>query len=164
MLSKKMLEALNKQINREFYNAYLYLSMATYLESINLPGFANWTKVQSQEEIGHALKIYKYVNEQREKVKLMDIKQPPTEWKTPLDVFELALKAEQENSKQINELYKLALEEKDYATQNMLTWFIDEQVEEENITDQVVQKLVMIGSSKRGLFMLDKELGGRKPE
>ncbi len=164
MLSKKMLGELNKQISREFYNAYLYLSMSTYFHDLKLSGYANWLKVQAQEEIGHAMRIFKYVNEQMGKVDLLEIKQPPTTWKSPLDLFEQAFKAECNNTKEINNLVEIAQKENDFATLSMLQWFVTEQVEEENITDNVVQKLKMVGDNKRGLFIIDKELGGRQPE
>jgi ferritin len=161
MISKKMEEALNEQINAEWYSAYLYLSMEAYFESMNLPGFANWMRVQIQEESIHALKIYDFVNERGGRVLLKSIAQPPTEWESPLAVFEAAYKHEQKVTGLINDLVSLAIEEKDHATNSFLQWFVDEQVEEEDSANQVVQKLKLIQNDPGGLFLIDRELGQR---
>ncbi len=161
MLSEKILEALNKQINAEFYSAYLYLAMSAYFEARNLKGFANWMRVQAQEETTHAMKIYDYVVERGGKVKLMAIEQPPAEWGSPLEAFEAAYNHEIKITGMINELVNLAMEEKDHATYNMLQWFVAEQVEEEASTDEIVQKLKMLGEDSRGILMIDRELAQR---
>jgi len=162
MISKKMEAALNQQINAEFYSSYLYLDMAADFEAKNLPGFANWMKVQAQEEWGHGLKMYKYLNEQNSTVKLAAIECPPAEWKSPLDVFETVYQHEQEVTGRIHDLVTLAIGEKDYATQIFLQWFVSEQVEEEANALAIVEKLKMVGDSPQGLFMLEAHLAQRK--
>ena len=156
-----MLEELNKQVNAELYSAYLYLSMAAYFESINLKGFANWMRVQAQEELTHAMRFFDYINERGGVVKLAAIEQPPTEWKSPLDVFEATYKHEVKVTGMINSLVNLAMKEKDHATYNMLQWFVAEQVEEEASADEIRQQLKLIGKDGRGILMLDRELGQR---
>jgi ferritin len=164
MISKKMEEALNKQINAEFYSSYLYLSMAADFEVKNLSGFANWMQVQAQEEWGHGMRIYNYIHEQNGTVKLEAIEGPSTEWKSPLDAFEAAYNHEQLVTSRINDLVALANEEKDYATNIFLQWFVSEQVEEEASALAIVEKLKMIGDKPQGLFMLDRELAQRKDD
>ena len=144
MVSKKMQGALNEQINAELYSAYLYLSMVAYFESVNLPGFATWMRVQTQEELTHAMKIYEFVNECGGRVILKPIAEPPAEWESPLVAFKAAYKHEQKVTGLINNLVNLAIEEKDHASNNFLQWFVDEQVEEEASADEVVQKLKMV--------------------
>ena len=161
MLGKKIEEALNKQINAELYSSYLYLSMQAYFASENLGGFANWMGAQMQEELLHALKIFDFVNERKGRVLMKAIEQPPSEWKSPLNVFEDTLKHEQKVTNMINKLSDLAISEKDHATASFLKWFVDEQVEEEASADKILQQLQMIKESAGGLFMLDKELGKR---
>jgi ferritin len=162
MLSKKIENAINKQINAELWSAYLYLSMSAHFESINLGGFANWMRVQAQEELGHAMKFYHHVIERRGRVTVTAIAAPSISWKSPLNAFEDAFKHEQKVTGMINDLANMAVGEKDHATANMLQWFIDEQVEEELSTDAIVQKLKMIGTNTGGLYMLDHELAQRK--
>jgi ferritin len=162
MLSKKIENAINKQINAELWSAYLYLSMSAYFESINLGGFANWMKVQAQEEVGHGMKFYHHVIERRGRVIVAAIPAPPVNWKSPLNAFEDAFKHEQKVTGMINDIATMAASEKDYATTDRLQWFIDEQVEEELSTDTIVQKLKMIGTNTGGLYMLDRELSQRK--
>jgi len=161
MISNKMEEALNGQINAELYSAYLYLSMEAYFESVSLPGFATWMRVQTQEELMHTMKIYGFVNERGGRVLLKSIDQPPTEWESPLAVFEASYKHEQKVTGLINDLVNLAIEQKDHATNSFLQWFVNEQVEEEDSADQVVQKLKMIKNDPGGLFLVDRELGQR---
>lgn len=161
MISKKMEEALNGQINAELYSAYLYLSMVSYFASMNLPGFANWMRVQTQEELTHAMKIYDFINERGGRVILKSVAEPVTEWKSPLAAFEAAYKHEQLVTSLINDLVNLAIEEKDHATNNFLQWFVNEQVEEESSVDEVVQKLKMTESVPGGQFLIDRELSQR---
>jgi len=156
-----MLDELNRQVNAELYSSYLYLSMAAYFESINLKGFANWMKIQAQEEVTHAMKFFDYINERGGRVTLDTIKKPPAEWKSPLDVFETTYKHEVNVTKMINSLVDLAIREKDHATYNMLQWFVAEQVEEEASADAIRQQLKFIGKDGRGLLMLDRELSRR---
>jgi len=162
MLGKKIENAINKQINAELWSAYLYLSMSAHFESINLGGFANWMRVQAQEELGHAMKFYHHVIERRGRVTVTAIAAPSISWKSPLNAFEDAFKHEQKVTGMINDLANMAAGEKDHATANMLQWFIDEQVEEESSADAIVQKLKMIGTNTGGLYMLDRELAQRK--
>ena len=161
MISETMENAVNKQINKEMYSAYLYLSMSAYFESINLKGFANWMYVQYQEEVGHAMKFYEHLKNRGGKLKLFAINEPPSEWKSPLDVFQATLKHEQFITKSINELVDIAESEKDRAAYNMLQWFIDEQVEEEANDEEIIAQLEMVEESRNGLLMLDRELAKR---
>jgi ferritin len=161
MINSTMQKALNDQINAELYSSYLYLSMAAHFEGMNLGGFAHWMHVQAQEETKHAMKIYGYVFEKGGKVTLRAIEGPPSEWKSPLDVFENVYKHEVKVTGLIHKLVELARAEKDIATENFLMWFVTEQVEEEASADHIVQKLKLIKESSQGIFMLDKELGQR---
>lgn len=161
MLSSKMLDALNNQINAELYSSYLYFSMSTYFESKNLGGFANWMRVQAQEELTHAMKFYNYVNERGGKVNAKAIDGPPTEWPSAVSVFDETLRHEQKVTGLINELANLAVTEKDHATGNFLQWFIAEQVEEEATADNILNQLKLVGDSGQGILMLDRELGSR---
>jgi ferritin len=161
MLTKAVQEAINEQIKNELYSAYLYLSMAAYFEAESLPGFAVWMRAQSEEEVEHAMKLFDFVNERGGRVKLQAIEQPPVSFESPLAVFETTYEHEQKVTALIHDLYEVALEENDYATQVMLHWFIDEQVEEEDSVSQVVDTLERIGDRNQGLIMLDRELGQR---
>ena len=161
MLSSNMLNALNKQINKEIYSAYLYMSMSAYSQYIGLKGFANWFMIQYNEEMEHAMKIYTYVNDQGEQVKLMAIDEPPVEFESPLDMFEKTLDHEKFITKSINELADLAIAEKDHATGIFLQWFVTEQIEEEGNDNDIINQLKLIGENGNGLLMLDRELGGR---
>jgi ferritin len=161
MISKKMEEALNGQVNAEMYSAYLYLSMESYFRSLDLSGFANWMRVQVQEELMHAMKIYDFVDQRGGRIILKSIAAPPTEWESPLAVFEATYKHEQKVTGLINELVSLAIKEKDHATNTFLKWFVNEQVEEESSADKIVQQLKMMKNAPGGMFMLDRELGQR---
>ncbi len=161
MLSKKMETAINKQINAEIYSAYLYLSMASWIESTGLDGFGNWFKIQAQEELAHAMKFYHYVNERGGRVKMAAIDAPPTNWKSPLAVFDETYKHEQKVTGLINKLVDLARTESDHASDNMLQWFVAEQVEEESTADGIRQKVKLVGEKGHGIFMIDRELAAR---
>ncbi len=161
MISKKLEDAINYQINRELFSEYYYLSMASYFSSTGLSGFENFFLVQVEEERFHAMKMYKFLNEKGGKVTLQAIEEPKTEFKSPLEVFELAYTHEKLVSKLINELMDLAIQENDHAAKNHLNWFVDEQVEEEDSMDTIVNKLKLIDGEGYGLLMLDKELGER---
>jgi len=161
MISKKMEEALNEQVNAELYSAYLYLSMESYFKSLNLNGFANWMRVQTQEEVAHAMKIYDFINERGGRIILKAIEGPETEWDSPLVVFDAVYAHEQKVTGLINDLVDLAIKEKDHATNTFLQWFVNEQVEEESSADEVVQQLKMMENAPGGTFMLDRELGQR---
>jgi len=161
MMDEKMQEALNKQLNAEIYSAYLYLSMSAYFQSVNLGGFANWMRVQWQEELMHALKFYDYVNERGGRVILRPVEAPASEWGSPLAAFEDTYRHEQKVTAMINKLVDLAVEARDHATNNFLQWFVSEQVEEEASADEVVQRLKLVGNDASGLFMIDRELAQR---
>jgi ferritin len=159
-----MQAAMNKQINAELHSAYIYLSMAAYFEDKNLPGFAHWMRVQAKEEVGHAMKFFDFIVERRGRVLLEPVAAVPTDWPSPLAVFENALAHEQKVTGLINDLVNLAIAEKDHASNSFLQWFVDEQVEEEASADAIVQKLKMAGDSSVALLILDQELGGREAE
>ncbi|MBN1106015.1 MAG: ferritin [Deltaproteobacteria bacterium] len=164
MISKKMEKALNGQVNKEMYSAYLYMAMSSYSNLIGLKGFANWFMVQYHEEMLHAMKIYEYIGRQGGQAVLMDIKQPPSEWASPLDMFEKTLAHEKFITKSINDLMDLAIAQKDHATQIFLQWYVTEQIEEEENDNEIIGKLKLLGAGsggKNGLFMIDKELGAR---
>ena len=161
MISKKMEQALNEQVNAEMYSAYLYLSMESFFKSLNLSGFATWMRAQTQEEMMHAMKIYDFIIERGGRVLLKQIEGPQTKWESPLAVFEAVSKHEQKVTGLINNLVDLAIEEKDHATNSFLQWFVNEQVEEEASADEVVQQLKMMEKAPGGMFMLDRELGQR---
>ena len=164
MLSQTVQDAINEQVKNEFFSAYLYLSMSSYFESLNLPGFAHWMRTQYQEEVVHALKLFDFVNDREGRALLKAISQPPSEFQSPLDAFQQALEHEREVTQMINNLYALALKENDYATQVLLQWFISEQVEEEKNASNIVEQLKMIGNNGSALLILDRELGARKAE
>jgi ferritin len=157
-----MEDAINKQINAELYSSYLYLSMAAWFESVNLPGFAKWMEVQAKEEHSHAMKFYKHVNERLGRVKLAAIDAPPTQWNSPLAAFQAVAAHEAKVTSLINALVDRAAKEKDYASNAMLQWFVTEQVEEEANADEIVAKLKMAGDSKGSLLVLDHHLGKRE--
>jgi ferritin len=161
MISKPVVDAMNTQIMHEFYSAYLYLSMAAYYESANLPGFAAWMRVQSQEEQKHAMKFYEYILDRSGKVSLQAIPQPPVDFASPQDIFQQSYDHEQKVTGLINNLYAVATEQKDTASQIFLQWFITEQVEEEKNASQILDMLNKIGPSVGSLYQLDHRLGKR---
>lgn len=161
MLNKKVEEALNAQINAEMWSAYLYLSMAAYCHSIGQPGMASWFEVQFKEEQDHAKILFNYVNSRNGRVELRPIDAVPLEWNGVLDVFESTLAHEQKVTSLINNLYALTHEQNDFATQSMLKWFIDEQIEEEETAQTIIDNIKMIKDNGYGIYMLDKELGAR---
>lgn len=160
-LSEKMLGALNDQIKEEIASAYIYLSMAAYCESINLPGFAHWMVGQSQEEWGHAMKFFDFIYDRGGRVKLQALEQPPVDFEGPTDVFEKTLAHEQFITDRIHKLYALAVQENDYASLSTLQWFVDEQVEEEKSAGDILEMLKRVGEKGQGLIMLDRQLGER---
>ena len=156
-----MEQALNGQLNAEYYSSYLYLSIAAYFASIDLPGFANWMRIQVQEEEFHTLKFYDYIIERGGRVILQQIEAPPNDWDSPLEAFEATLVHEQKVTGLINDLVYLARDERDNATEIFLQWFVSEQVEEEDSVNTVLGQLKLIKDSPQALFMLDKELAQR---
>ena len=161
MLSPKMQQALNEQINAECFSSYLYLSMSAYCETISLKGFANWFRVQAQEELVHVMKFFDHINTRRGAVTLTAIDVPQAKWASPLAAFEAALQHEGLITARINKLADLAVQESDHATHTLLQWFITEQVEEESTADTIVQQLKLVSGSPDGLFMVDRELAKR---
>jgi ferritin len=161
MLSKKISDEMNAQIKHEFASAYLYLAMSARFEAENLPGFAHWMRLQAQEEVEHAMKFYNYIFDRGGSVVLQAIEQPPSEFGTPLEAFQKALEHEKKVTALINNIYASADKENDYASKVFLNWFVEEQVEEEKNATAVVETLKLIGDSKNGLFMLDRQLGSR---
>ena len=164
MLSQAVQDAINDQIHHEFHSAYVYLSMSAYLEAANFTGFAKWMRVQAKEEVMHAMKLFDFVNDRNGRVTLKTLEAPPKEWKSVLDVFEHALKHEQKVTSMIHSLYALATKENDYATQVALTWFINEQVEEEATATSVVDRLKIANNDGAALLILDGQLGARTDE
>ena len=161
MLKREIEKGFNDQINAELYSAYLYLAMASYCESISLQGFATWFKVQAQEELFHASKLFAFVAERGGRVELGAIAAPPKEWESPLAAFEAAYAHEQHVTDLINKLVDLSIKLSDHAANNLLQWFVAEQVEEEATADGIVQNLKLVKGEGQGLFMLDRELGQR---
>ena len=160
MISKTMEDALNRQINRELYSAYLYLSMSAYFEAIPLRGFAHWL-VQVREETTHAEKMYSYLIQSGGRAKMAAIEEPKGEWKSPLDVFLQVAAHEKAVTGLINNLVSLSVRENDQVTNAMLQWFVKEQVEEEENAGDVVAKIRMIGDTPAEPIMLDHHLGKR---
>ena len=161
MIDKKMAQALNGQINKELYSAYLYMSMSAYSNKTGLKGFANWFMVQYHEEMFHAMKLYEYIQRQGEEVKLEAIKEPPSEFSSQLDMFTQTLTHEQYITSSINDLMELAISKKDHATQIFLEWYVTEQVEEEENDNDIILQLKLIGDNTHALLMLDRELTAR---
>jgi ferritin len=161
MLTRSIQDALNEQVKNEIGSAYIYLAMSSFCEAENLPGFAKWLRVQWEEELQHALKLYDYTIERGGVVTLQAIEKPPAKWKSPLDVFEHVLAHEQKVTASINRLYELAQKEKDFPTQVELQWFIKEQVEEEKNATEIIQLMKMAGNSGPSILMLDRQLGMR---
>ena len=164
MINKTMQNAMNEQINKELFSSYLYLSMAAYFEDKNLPGFANWMRLQSDEEREHAMKFYDFILERGGRVQLKAIEAPKSEWDSNLEVVEEVAAHEAKVTTSINELYELALKEKDYPAQVMLQWFITEQVEEESSAAEVLASLKMIEARETAVLHLDHRLSKRKGE
>jgi ferritin len=163
MLKKEIQEALNAQIIREMYSSNLYLSMAAYYASNNLNGFASWMRLQAEEELRHALKIFDFVLDRNGKIQLDQIQSPPISWGSPLEPFEDSYKHEQLISSQINEIQDLAFQLKDYATVSFLNWFAVEEFEVVKNTNYILVRLHLAGDSKASLFLIDRELGTRQP-
>jgi ferritin len=162
MISKTMEQALNKQVNREFYSAYLYLAMSSYFETVNMKGFAHWMRIQAKEEQSHALKIYDYIIAKSGKASLLDIEAPKAKWSSAGNVFEEVYAHEQKVTGMINGLVDLAVKEKDHASFEMLQWFVKEQVEEEEHSRAILAQIQCVGDVPGHLFCLDHQLGKRE--
>jgi len=161
MLSSKLQDALNKQINAELFSSYLYLSMAGWFEAENLKGMAHWMRIQSGEETAHGMRIFDFINDRGGQVALGAIEAPKTQWKSPLEAFEDAYKHEQKITGMIGDLMNLAAVEKDGAAHDFLEWFCREQVEEESQSQLIVAQLKLVGDAGVGRYLLDQELGKR---
>ena len=163
MIKDSVRNAINAQMNREFYSANLYLAMAAYFESMNLKGFSAWMQVQAKEEQAHGMKFYGYLVEQGARISMEALPAPAGEWDTPLGAFEHALAHEQKVTAHIHDLMELAMKEGDYATAGFLGWFVKEQVEEEANAGEIVFKMKLASAEKGAvlLYLLDHELGKR---
>lgn len=161
MINTEVSKVLNEQVNKELFSAYLYLSMSAYFSDLGLAGFANWMRVQAQEEQAHAMLIYDFIISRGEKVILEKIDAPQTHWKNTLEVMQEVLKHEVYVTSLINNILSVAEQQKDRATTSYFMWFIDEQVQEEASAQEIIQKLLLIGEDKSALFMLDKDLAAR---
>jgi len=161
-MKEKLIDALNKQLNKELYSAYLYQSMAAYFVSKNLEGFANWMDAQVQEVMLHARKMYDFILDRGGKVKLLPIDEPKHDWSNAFEVYKDALEHEEFVTDSINKLVDLSIEENDHAMDNFLQWFVTEQVEEEKTTGDIKNKLELIGDNVQALLALDEKLGTRQ--
>ena len=161
MVTKAVQDAINEQISAELNSAYLYLSMSAYCSAANWTGSARWMRVQSQEELSHAIKLFDYITDRGGRATLRPLSQPTTDFKSLHAVFQQVLEHEQGVTKKIHKLYQLAVKENDYATQVMLQWFVTEQVEEEKTVSEILAQLKMLGEQSTALFMLDRHLGTR---
>lgn len=160
MLTPELEQALNDQLNREYYSSYLYLSMAAHFEAAGFPGFASWMRAQADEEHVHAMKFFDFLNDRGGRVRLQLVAEPPAEFGTPLQVFEASLEHERFITSSIETLYEQA----DRATQAFLDWFLTEQVEEEKSVGELVDAFRLAADSGPALLLLDRELGTRRAE
>lgn len=160
MINNDIQDAINNQIRNEYYSSYLYLSMASYCESINYEGFASWLREQSKEELNHAMKLFDYLIDRDGRVILESIDKPPSEFGSLLEMFQQVLDHEKEVTSMINQLYELATGEDDHATAVLLHWFINEQVEEEKSALDIVENLKKAGDNSAALLILDNKLDG----
>lgn len=156
-----MQDAINDQINAEMFSAYLYLSMASWFDDEDLPGFSNWMRCQYMEETMHAMKFFNFLNERGGRAELKALEGPDTSWKTYVDAFEAVVKHEEYISGRINSLVTLSRKLEDYATESFLMWYVDEQVEEEDSANQILAKLRRLKEDSNGLLRFDGELGAR---
>ncbi len=161
MISSKLQDAINAQINAELWSAYLYLAMGMHFENEGYAGIANWYKIQFKEEQAHAEIFMNYLNSRGGRVVLAPIEAVPTTWESPLASFEATLQHEEKVTSLINNLYRLADEEHDYATKGKLDWFISEQVEEEETAKGIIDRLKLVGDNGMGMYMLDQEFASR---
>jgi len=161
MIAERLNTAINDQIKNELESYYIYLSMAAYFHAMSLDGMGHWMRCQAHEETIHAMKFFEHLVDRDGKVVLQDLKQLKTEWGSPLEAFQDAFEHEKFISGKIHDLITIAREEKEYASEPLLAWFSDEQIEEEASTGKIVDELEMIGEDKSALLMLDRELGAR---
>ena len=163
-ISNALAEAINQQINNEFNAAYQYLAKAAFLDGGPLKGFGHWMRLQAEEEKTHALKLLDYLNDRNGTVALQTIEAPQPDCSSPLAIFQGSYEQEQKVTAQIHDLYGLALEEKDYATLEILNWFLKEQVEEEEAVRTMIERLELAGDDKGALLLLDAEAGQRNAD
>lgn len=159
MLSDVIQSGLNDQIQAELSSAYLYLSMSAWCEASNFHGFAAWMRRQSREEVAHAMKLFDYINDQSGRVKLKAVEQPPTDFGSALAMWQQTLDHEKSVTARIHQLCELAAKQNDYPTQEMLQWFVREQVEEEKTASTILEQVKMIGATGPAVFFLDRHLG-----
>ncbi len=160
-LTDKLQKALNNQLKHEFESAYIYLGMATHLDTLDLAGATHWMRMQAQEEMMHAAKFYAYLSNRDAKVVLQTIEAPPASWPSVVETFTAALAHEEKMTARLNELMELAQKERDHATVSLLQWFVDEQVEEEATLRTLIARLRLVGNDSSGLFLLDRDLAVR---
>lgn len=161
MLTQQINDALNEQITREMHSSLIYLSMAAYFTDTGLKGFAHWMRVQAEEEMFHAMKVFDFIHDRNGRVKLSQIAEPTHHWDSVQAVMEHTLAHEEGMTRSINELVDLAIKERDHATHNFLSWFVQEQVEEEDTLRTILDKLRLVGNRGEGMFMLDQEMSAR---
>lgn len=161
MIGKKVRDAMNEQVKHELESFYIYLSMVAYFHSQNLDGMAHWMRCQAHEEMIHAMKFFDHIIDRGASVKLLDLKQIKTTWKTPLEAWQDAYEHEKFITAKINNLTKISREENDYTSEPLLSWFLNEQIEEEKNTGKVARELAMVENYKEGILMLDRELATR---
>ncbi|SDY44209.1 MULTISPECIES: ferritin [Tindallia] len=164
MLSEKLLHEMNEQVKHEMFSANYYLSMAAYFNDKDLPGFANFFRIQAQEENMHAMKFFDFIDEVNGRVRISALDEPQSDFESVKDVIKLALEHEQFVTKKIHQLMDIAVEEKNYPAISFLNWFVDEQVEEEATMQELLSKILRVGDKGHVLYLLDKEMGSRQPE
>ena len=160
-MDKKVHELLNQQINKEFYSAYLYLDFSNYFEDVGLDGFANWYKIQAQEERDHAMLFYQYLQNENQKVTLEAIDKPDKKIESHMDVLKAGLEHEKYVTSLINDIYAVAYDVRDFRTMQFLDWFVKEQGEEETNANDMITKMELFGSDPRSLYLLNQELAAR---
>ena len=161
MIGDTMRQAINEQINKELYSAYLYQGMSAWASGQDLDGVANWLQIQAQEEVSHAMNFYRFVLERGGKIELPAIDAPPSEFESAQDIFQQTLDHEKKVTASIHNLVGVARKENDYAAEIMLQWFVTEQVEEEANAEAILNKIKLVGDKGNGLFMIDRELAQR---
>ena len=161
MIPADVEKALNDQVNNELYSAYMYLGLATWFDTLALTGFSSWMQAQCIEELQHAQKLMQFLSDQDATIALKEIKAPPVSFDDPLAALETALQAEQDNTEQINDIYELAVRQQDHATEVMMQWFIQEQVEEERSARTLIERVRLAGNDRGALLVLDAQLGAR---
>jgi len=164
VISRRLVDEINEQIRVELYSAYMYLAMSADCADRNLTGFAHWLRMQAEEEVDHAMRLFNFLLERGARVELQAIDMPPSSFGSPLEIMEASLEHERFVTARIDDLYALALEEKDYPAQVLLQWFVTEQVEEEASIDEIVERMKMFGQDGSALLILDTRLGERPTE